>query len=141
MEHTMQSVNVKHIKGFTLIEIMLVVAIMGIIAAIAIPQYKQYVIRGNRSAAQSFMVDVASRQKQYLLDARTYAPDLVTLAMTPPNDVANNYNITMNVPGGALPTFTITATPIPGKPQAQAGDGVLTLNDAGGRTHGVLTHW
>ena len=137
----MQSVNAKHIKGFTLIEIMLVVAIMGIIAAIAIPQYKQYVIRGNRSAAQSFMMDVASRQKQYLLDARVYAPDLATLVMTTPNDVAKNYTITMNVPNVVPPTFTVIATPIPGKPQAQAGDGALTLNDAGVQTHGAVNHW
>jgi len=137
----MQSVNAKHVKGFTLIEIMLVVAIMGVIAAIAIPQYKQYVIRGNRAAAQSFMMDVASRQKQFLLDARAYAPDLPTLALVTPNDVAKNYTITLNVPNVVPPTFTIIATPIPGKPQAQAGDGNLTLNDAGTQTHGAITHW
>jgi type IV pilus assembly protein PilE len=127
----MQLEYVKRSEGFTLVEVMIVVAIMGILAAIAIPQYQQYVIRGNRAAAQSFMMEIASRQKQYLLDARAYAPDLNTLVMVTPNNVSNNYTIIMSVPGGIPPTFTVTATPIPGKPQAA--DGVLTLDDAGNK--------
>jgi len=125
--------NAKDAKGFTLIEMMIVVAIIGILAAIGIPQYQQYVIKGNRAAAQSYMMDVASRQKMYLLDARAYAPDLGTLGMgTLPSDVAKHYTMSMTVPGGTPPTFTITATPIPNKPQAA--DGALTLNDVGTKT-------
>lgn len=124
----------KYDKGFTLIEIMIVVAILGIIAVVAIPQYKQYVIRGNRAAAQAFMMDIANRQKQYLLDARAYAPNLAILVMTPPANVSNNYScctITLNA-SGTPPAFTITATPIAGKPQAS--DGNLTLDDTGAKT-------
>jgi len=123
----------KDAKGFTLVEMMIVVAIIGILAAIGIPQYQQYVMKGNRAAAQSFMMDVASRQEQYLLDARAYAPDLGTLGLgTLPSDVAKHYTMSMNVPGGTPPTFTVTATPIPTKPQAS--DGILTLNDVGAKT-------
>ena len=125
--------NVKDAKGFTLIEMMIVVAIIGILAAIGIPQYQQYVMKGNRAATQSFMMDVANRQKQYLLDARAYAPDLATLGMgTLPSEVSKHYTVTMNVPGGTPPTFVVTATPIPNKPQAA--DGALTLNDVGAKT-------
>ncbi len=121
----------KYEKGFNLIELMLVVAIVGILAAVAIPQYSQYVVRGNRTAAEAFMMDVANREKQYLLDARSYAPDLTTLAITPPTDVSRNYTFTINVPAAIPPTFTITATPVPNSQQANANDGNLTLTDTG----------
>ena len=121
----------RHAKGFTLIELMIVVAIVGIISMIAIPQYQQYVIRSNRAAAQAFMMDVANREKQYLLDARSYAGTLAALTMTAPPDVARNYTITISAPGGTPPTFTITAAPIAGTKQAS--DGSLTLDDLGNK--------
>lgn len=124
-------------QGFTLIELMIVVAIVGILTMIALPQYQQYVIRGNRTAAEAFMMNVANREKQYLLDARSYAIDggttaLAQMAMTVPTDVANNYTFTVTVPVPApAPSFTITATPIAGKPQAN--DGYLSLTDTGAK--------
>jgi len=123
-------------KGFSLIEIMVVVVIVGILAAIAIPNYQNYVVKGNRAAAQAFMVDVASREKQYLLDARTYTADLATLGMTAPTDVSKHYTITIVAPAGTPPTFTITATPTsPG----QTSDGALTLTSDG--TKGPSGKW
>lgn len=137
----MRFANQKHAGGFTLIELMIVVAIVGIISAYAIPQYKQYVIRGNRAAAQSFMMTVASREKQYLLDARAYTSSLTTLGLNPPPaEVANNYTISVCVDSAGVdcatpsipPFFEITANPISGRPQFE--DGVLTLDDIGTRT-------
>lgn len=129
----------KYSKGFSLIELMIVVVLIGIISAIAIPQYSQYVIRGNRAAAQSFMLDVSNREKQYMLDARSYTNSLATLGMTPPADVSNNYTITISAPAGTPPTYTITATPVVGSKQAN--DGNLTLDDTGAKTHGAATTW
>lgn len=133
-----QTTKPSRAKGFTLIELMIAVAIVGILTMIALPQYKQYVIRGNRTAAESFMMDVANREKQYLLDARSYAidvggtPALTLLSMTVPSDVANNYTFTVTVPVPTpAPSFTIKATPIAGKPQAN--DGYLTLDDTGAK--------
>ena len=123
-------------KGFTLIEIMIVVAIISIIAVVAIPQYKQYVARGNRAAAQAFMMDIANREKQYLLDARSYTASwsitdpVPTLSMTVPPKVAINYTIAVSALAATPPAFTITATAI----NAQASDGNLTLDDAGNKT-------
>lgn len=117
-------------KGFSLIELMVAVAIVGILAAVAIPSYQSHVVKGNRAAAQAFMTDVANRQKQYLLDARSYAPDLATLGMTPPTDVSTHYpsaNIVIAV-SSPPPTFTITATPTSSQ---QSGDGALTLTSDG----------
>jgi type IV pilus assembly protein PilE len=118
-------------KGFTLIELMITVVIIAIISMIAIPQYGQYVIRGNRSAAEAFMMDVANREKQYLLDARSYAPDLATLSMTAPSNVSKYYTISITPVAGPPPAYTITAVPIPGGKQAS--DGTLTLDDLGNK--------
>lgn len=140
----------KDAKGFSLIEMLIVVALIGILAAVAIPQYKQYTVRGNRAAAQAFMMDVANREKQYLLDARSYTANWAltdptpNLAMAAPKDVAKYYTITVCldaacVPPASPPYFKITATPIAGK--AQASDGTLTLDDTGAKTHGTATAW
>ncbi|OGT15833.1 MAG: hypothetical protein A3J49_15565 [Gallionellales bacterium RIFCSPHIGHO2_02_FULL_57_16] len=123
-------------NGFSLIELMIAVVIVGILAAVAFPSYQNYLIKGNRAAAQSFMVDVESREKQYLLDARTYL-DVANnagfpgLGMTVPTDVSNWYNIEVTT-SSAPPAFTITATPVAGT--RQESDGVLTLDNSGVKT-------
>ena len=65
----------KRARGFTLIEVLIAVAIVGILAAIAFPNYQNHIRKGRRADAQSFMMDLANRQAQYMLDARTYALD------------------------------------------------------------------
>ena len=99
-------------KGFTLIELMITVAIIGVLAAVAFPSYQSHIVKGNRAAAQAFMVDVANRQKQYLLDARSYALDLNTLGMTVPAEVSKHYSACCGIVVVASPpSFTITAIP------------------------------
>jgi type IV pilus assembly protein PilE len=119
-------------RGFTLIELMIAVAVVAIIAMIAIPSYTSQLVKGRRSSAEAFLMDVAQRQQQYLLDARAYAPNVATLNTTIPVDVNNYYqiNITPNAPGSP-PSFTASATPIPGT--AQAGDVTLTIDNTGAK--------
>ncbi len=59
-------------KGFTLIEMMIVVAIIGILAAIAYPSYDEYVKRGNRTEGQALLSDAAARQERYFSQNNTY---------------------------------------------------------------------
>ena len=124
-------------NGFTLIELMIVMVIIGVLAAIALPGYQQYVIKSNRRAAQAFMMDVASREKQYFLDVRSYvaAADNAALAadtglkLNVPTDVGKRYTISVTLDAGPPLGFTVTAVPLAGT--GQAGDGTLTLTSAG----------
>lgn len=62
--------------GFTLIEVMIVAAIVAILAAIALPSYRVYIERSNRSVAKAALTDVASRQESWYLDRKRYAASL-----------------------------------------------------------------
>ena len=130
--------NKNHTRGFSLIELMVAVAIVAIIAVVAIPSYQSHLVKGSRAAAQSFMLDVENREKQYLLDARAYTNSLTTLGVATPADVSKYYTITIDIVA-TPPSFTITAAPIAGT--RQAGDGNLTLTSAGAKTHGTSTTW
>ena len=129
----------RHKGGFTLIELMITVAVVAILATIALPSYALFMKKSRRGDAESTLMDIAQRQQQYLLDTRTYAPDVVTLNTTIPADVLAYYTIQIcatavpcAVPGGAPPTFAIIATPIAGS--SQAGDFTLTLDNTGAKT-------
>ena len=119
-------------RGFTLMELMVSVAIVAIIAMIAIPSYMSQMVKGRRSAAEAVLMDIAQREQQYLLDARSYAPNVATLNTTVPVDVSAYYTITIAPAAGPPPSFTVTATPIAGT--AQASDVVLTIDNTGAKT-------
>jgi type IV pilus assembly protein PilE len=124
----------RHEAGFTLIELMIVVVVVAILAAVAIPSYREYILRSNRASAQSFISDVASRQSQYLLDARSYALSLSALGMTAPADVGSRYSISITASGGggSPPTFTVVASPIGGQVGDRCGD--ISINQQGVKT-------
>ncbi|EGV16916.1 type IV pilin protein [Thiocapsa marina] len=122
--------------GFTLIELMITVAIISILAAVAYPSYQEYFRRANRTEAQSFLMDLAQRQQQFLMDARRYASSVADLNSTIPEHVAKFYTITEPFTiVVSPPSFTISAAPKVGTQQvADLGGVVLTINQAGAKT-------
>jgi type IV pilus assembly protein PilE len=120
----------RKLTGFTLIELMIALAIVGILAVVAFPSYKNHIKKSARVAGEAAVMDIANRQQQYLLNNRVFASK-TQLGYTVPTDVAKNYtwDVETSTSTSAPPAFTITFTPITGS--AVAGDGNLTLNSSG----------
>lgn len=119
--------------GFSLIELMIVVAVVAVLSMIAYPSYQEYLRRGHRSAGQQFLLDVAQSQEQFLLDSREYAATLAGLGSVLPQTVSLHYTFVgfiLNDPG-ARPFFQCALVPIAGTPMAN--DGRLFINSRGQR--------
>ena len=120
--------------GFTLIELMIVLVIVGVLALVAYPAFQSSVIKANRAEAKAYLLDLAQRQQLFFNDTRTYADSSAALNSIAPERVANNYVVTFDVSTiTPPPTFTISATPIVNT--IQQGDGVLSINNAGAKDH------
>jgi type IV pilus assembly protein PilE len=136
-----------HRQGFTLIELMITVVIVGILAAVAYPSYIQHVVKAKRTAAESFILEVASRQEQYNLDARQYASSMTILGATSiPAEVSGSYTVTLAADNSvAPPTYTVTATPNANQLSQDAKCATLTINQSGTKgisgTGTVATCW
>ena len=120
----------RHARGFTAIELMIVCVVIAILASVALPAYNQTLVRANRAAAQAYLLDLANRQEQYLLDARTYATTVGDL-LAPPASVSPYYTVTISVPSGATiaNAYLITAAPI--ATSIQKNDGALKIDQDG----------
>jgi len=97
-----------HSKGFTLIELMIVIAIIGILAAIAIPQFNAYRSKSYNSAAQSDIRNAATAQEAYYVENHRYSSELDRLIGTNYGlyNISEGVNVNVN---GDVESYTLTA--------------------------------
>lgn len=100
----------KYLRGVTLIELMIVVVVVGILAALAYPSYRQYVQRAKRSEAMSALLQVATEQERWYLNANTYTTDMRNLGFDtdPFTTASGTYRVDMDAADAA--DYTATAT-------------------------------
>lgn len=116
--------------GFTLIEMMITVAIIGILASVAMPQYSQYIQKSRRMDAQVVLSEVVLKEQHFLLAQRAYTTSLTSLGVVVPASVDDYYTVAVTVDSSVSPpTFSVTAT----AKNSQASDkcGNLTITDRG----------
>lgn len=127
-------------RGFSLIELMVVLFVVGILAAVAIDQYSSYMVRATRSAAQAYLLTIASKQEEFVVRNHFYAmsavklptnddPDERGLGLTEPTDVTTYYTISIEPLTNG---FVAIATAKPGTRQTPDGD--LKVNHRGVKT-------
>lgn len=124
--------GVKDVRGFTLIELMIVVAVVAILASIALPAYDDSVRKSRRGQAKADMVELAQRAERWHSTNNTYAGfwASVPVKVSPGTGGTVAYNFTqVEAPN----TFTITATPTGGQVK-DTRCGTLTINQAGTKT-------
>lgn len=132
-------------RGFTLVELMITVAILGVVAAIALPSYKTHLVKAARVQAQSEMLEMASMQEKIYLNSTSYTANVTTayngsaaggLGRTSGTTTDGKYALSLAVGTGAQ-TFLLTATPVVGK--SQQGNGNLTISETGQKLWGTAS--
>lgn len=129
-------------NGFTLVELMIVVAIVAILASIAYPSYTQYAAKAKRATAKTGLSTVSGRLEQYFLDNKTYTTNLTLLGY--PADpmyinsggdwvaaAAGDNTYQIDITAADARTYSISAIPQNSQATQDDGCGTLTLNQAG----------
>jgi type IV pilus assembly protein PilE len=128
------------VRGFSLIELLIAIALVSILMMVAVPSYFESVKRSCREAAQSELLELSSLQEKIFLNSNAYSSSVSAayngsstggLGVSSGKSRDGKYQFSVAVSGAS---FTLTATPVPGT--RQAGDGNLTLTSDGTRTWG-----
>lgn len=113
--------------GFSLIELMIVVAIVGILAAVALPSYQEHVRKGARAEAISALTDLANKQEQFYVDNRRYAKSMTELS-APTTTESGYYTVSVT---NTAQAFTLTATAASGPAADDGKCKTFTITDTG----------
>ena len=126
--------------GFTLVEIVIVVVIVGLLMSIALPGYQESMRKGRRTDAKAGLMDAANRQERFVLDRSSYTADMTELgfAADPMISEEGHYSIYVEAPDTDCPVATcyvLTATPVAGGAQADdARCSSFSLSSGGAKT-------
>lgn len=118
-------------RGFTLIELMIVVTIIAILAAIVYPNYQNYILKSRRSDGKTLLTGIAAREEQYFMDNKAYTNNLANLGYAVNGDgtVTSEqgfYKVQVATPDAV--SFNLTALP-QGHQTSDTDCGNLTLNE------------
>jgi type IV pilus assembly protein PilE len=128
----------KNMRGVTLLELMIVVVVVGILASIAYPNYRDMVARSKRNEAKAALLQIATNQERFYLNNQSYTDDMTQLGF----NVANNFvtetgSYQIDVAGSNASTYTATATYL--KADNEAGKcATFTIRPNGDRTSAPL---
>lgn len=130
-------------RGVTLIELMIVVIVVAILASIAVPSYRSYLLRAQRSDARAELLRVRSAQEKFFLQNNAYADDTAEMSAAPPDGLGiaaisehGHYDLSLETPDPDRPTvlsFRATATAREGQ-TADSPCQTFTVNELGVRT-------
>ncbi|WP_380707477.1 type IV pilin protein [Salinispirillum marinum] len=126
-------------QGFSLIELMIVVAVMGILVVIAVPNYQRYTQDARRADAQAVMLNYVARLERNLSINSSYLVGGVAPALP-----ANPEGYTLSFPAATpvtATTFVLSAAPVAGGPQATDRCGTMTISNTGARTADEANCW
>jgi type IV pilus assembly protein PilE len=128
-------IAMRRTRGFTLIELMVVVVIIAILAAIAIPAYGRYAFRARRVDGQELLLRVANAQERYYATYNHYG-SMTDLNYANPAPSEKNFYMVTSLPATAATTQVFTATATPAGAQVNDRCGSLGINNAGAKTPG-----
>jgi type IV pilus assembly protein PilE len=139
-------------RGFTLMELMIVVAVIAILAGVAIYSYGGQVRKGRRAAAQADLAELSQYMERLYTNNDTYcaaadcaAAPTLPFTVSPRTGGSKFYDLTVSTPAPETPTFaptfTLTATPVAGSDQAKDKCGTMTLTHAGAKTANSADCW
>lgn len=128
----------KRMRGVTLIELMIVVIIVGILATVAYPSYRDFAARGKRNEAKAALLQIATNQERFYLNNNTYTPDMTQLGFPVANNfVTDSGTYTVNVDAANPNNFTASA--VYNNADNEAGKcGTFQLDGRGNRTSAPL---
>lgn len=122
----------KSMQGVTLIELMVVVVIVSILAAVAYPSYRDHVTRAKRTEAKAALLQIATNQERHYLNHNVYADKLGPLGISSATTDSGSYTISINNAGAN--TYTAVATYVGGDAAEAGRCATFTVDATGAKT-------